>query len=487
MLSTGPSKLITATPATEIVSPAIINELKKKLTQRSYQFPKDGIGAWHRLIVQNDTLNIIVCPAVDKNPKVFVLSPSEPLGEGAQGKVVLAQNLYDNTLVAVKVQDSRNLAFDLEVGIERRNLERCNRLISTADVSKEGIHYAFTFMNYYPGINLLDFLYEINPDEAPDSVNYYGKKRVLLMPQKIRLLSLMLEALIELHEFGLAHRDLKPQNIVLNTKGFTLLWRKLWIVDLGSAIQVETIRTKTIGGTFGYVPPECNDPETAPFYDFLCDYYSLGILACEVLTSTHYQSIIRNKLATIKEQGGFVAGITQEELESYFPEIFSTELKDLISADPSLNEIESDYVIQIILFIRKLCEPQLNREARGDINSLKAFLTILRANECKTMIERGDHTLHRGSFRSGRMTPRTAPSACYTSSSSSSSSSFSSSVSFTLPEHDLTQIEETHVPNPVYLPSSSSSSGPASPRPSRSESHPAAIQNLIKRVGSLKF
>lgn len=100
------------------------------------------------------------------------------------------------------------------------------------------------------------------------------------VPHPNRLASDVLEqigsALDYLHEQGLVHRDIKPDNIFVCDDG------NLKLMDLGlvkgEAMTLLT-RTGNILGTPAYMPPEQFDGQTSP----AADQYALGIILYEIL------------------------------------------------------------------------------------------------------------------------------------------------------------------------------------------------------------
>jgi len=87
-----------------------------------------------------------------------------------------------------------------------------------------------------------------------------------------------LEALSYLHERNIVYRDLKPENLMVDHRGYVIL------IDFGFAKEVqEGSKTWTFCGTPEYFPPEVLSNAG---HDKSADYWSFGILIYELLTMT---------------------------------------------------------------------------------------------------------------------------------------------------------------------------------------------------------
>ena len=107
----------------------------------------------------------------------------------------------------------------------------------------------------------------------------------LPIPEAIRLLQQVTDALSYAHEHGVVHRDLKPENILLSG-------RHAHVVDFGvakalSAAAVDGTESglTSVGialGTPAYMAPE--QAAADPLSDHRVDIYALGVVAYEALT-----------------------------------------------------------------------------------------------------------------------------------------------------------------------------------------------------------
>jgi len=106
------------------------------------------------------------------------------------------------------------------------------------------------------------------------------RERMLPIERAVRIAAEMLEALEHAHEHGLAHRDIKPDNIVCSPSGAVL-------VDFGIARAIarsgedRVTRSGFVVGTEEYMSPE--QAGGSPDIDGRTDIYSLGVVLFEAL------------------------------------------------------------------------------------------------------------------------------------------------------------------------------------------------------------
>eukprot|EP00602_Paraphysomonas_sp_CaronLab_P001522 CAMPEP_0185030042 /NCGR_PEP_ID=MMETSP1103-20130426/16777_1 /TAXON_ID=36769 /ORGANISM="Paraphysomonas bandaiensis, Strain Caron Lab Isolate" /LENGTH=287 /DNA_ID=CAMNT_0027565009 /DNA_START=303 /DNA_END=1166 /DNA_ORIENTATION=+ len=84
-------------------------------------------------------------------------------------------------------------------------------------------------------------------------------------------------ALNHVHQHGVIHRDVKPENIVLDGRGYPRL------IDFGISHSMGAICTAR-SGTVGYLAPEVLT--SSHFHSFESDFWSLGVVVFELLYST---------------------------------------------------------------------------------------------------------------------------------------------------------------------------------------------------------
>ncbi len=108
------------------------------------------------------------------------------------------------------------------------------------------------------------------------------RERMLPIDRAVRVATDVLDALGHAHEHQLAHRDIKPDNIVLSASGSGAI-----VVDFGIARAIATsgedrvTRSGFVVGTEEYMSPE--QAGGSPDIDGRTDLYSLGVVLFEAL------------------------------------------------------------------------------------------------------------------------------------------------------------------------------------------------------------
>jgi serine/threonine protein kinase len=101
-------------------------------------------------------------------------------------------------------------------------------------------------------------------------------KKILNFEAKIKILSDIAHGMKFLHEKGIMHRDLKPQNVLVDKDNICK------ICDFGLAKVMDETLTVGVIGTWQYMAPEIMmETET---YNEKCDVYSFGIMMHEIFT-----------------------------------------------------------------------------------------------------------------------------------------------------------------------------------------------------------
>ena len=191
----------------------------------------------------------------------------EELGKGGMGKVYRALDKKLNEEVALKL-------IKPEIASDKKTLERFNnelkfaRKIAHKNVGRmyelmeeKGTH--FITMEYVPGQDLRGLIKQSGQ---------------LAVGTAISIAKHVCEGLTEAHRLGVIHRDLKPQNIMIDKEG------NARIMDFGIARSVSgkgITGAGVIVGTPEYMSPEQVESKET---DQRSDIYSLGVILYEMVT-----------------------------------------------------------------------------------------------------------------------------------------------------------------------------------------------------------
>ena len=193
----------------------------------------------------------------------------EELGKGGMGRVYKALDKEINEEVAIKLLKPE-IASD-KTTVERfRNELKFARKIAHKNICKM-YHLAkdadtpYITMEYVKG---------------EDLKSYIRRNRILSNGEALSITKQVCEGLVEAHRLGVVHRDLKPQNIMIDGEG------DVKIMDFGIARSVEApgvTQTGVMIGTPDYISPEQAEGEEA---DQRSDIYALGVILYEMVTGS---------------------------------------------------------------------------------------------------------------------------------------------------------------------------------------------------------
>ncbi|HXI03770.1 MAG TPA: protein kinase [Candidatus Saccharimonadales bacterium] len=191
------------------------------------------------------------------------------IGMGGMGMVYKALDLELSVPVALKVIRTEY------VGNEKI-LERFKKEITIArKVTHKNVARIYDF-GESEGVKYISMEYI----EGEDLARIIERDGAIPVDKAISILRQCCAALAEAHAQGVVHRDLKPHNVMLDSRG------DVHLMDFGIALSQETrglTKTGAILGTAEYMSPE--QAEGKPT-DTRSDVYSLGITFYEALTGT---------------------------------------------------------------------------------------------------------------------------------------------------------------------------------------------------------
>jgi cGMP-dependent protein kinase len=182
------------------------------------------------------------------------------LGSGNFGCVNLVKNKKNKQLYAIK-------ALDLEQ-IKKENLQACVELEKNV-LLKIDHPFIMKMVKYLKNENYIFFINEyIKGKELWEVIRDIG----LLNKEQTQFYGgSILIAIDYLHRQKIIYRDIKPENVMVNVKGY------IKIIDFGTVKEIQD-RTSTIIGTSHYMAPEITKGEG---YSFQVDVWSIAICMYE--------------------------------------------------------------------------------------------------------------------------------------------------------------------------------------------------------------
>ena len=214
---------------------------------------------------------------------------NDEIGSGGFPKVVLGTHIPTGEKVAIKIMDKEQILSD-ELNRERvlseiaiLKIVRHNNIIKLYEVM-ETPKNIYLVMEYCDGGELFDYIV---------SKQHLSEKQACVFFQEI------IDALTYLHSQNIVHRDVKPENILLESFGKKMTCK---LIDFGiSRTYTLDKLISTPCGTASYAPPEMHRGEE--YYGLLSDVWSAGVLLyamvfgylpfCEEDEDTNIDNIIK--------------------------------------------------------------------------------------------------------------------------------------------------------------------------------------------------
>lgn len=236
----------------------------------------------HTSLPETDATVRVTQPRLQMAQKKYKIM--KELGKGGFAWVYLVKNLDLNRLEAIKILNA-DLTMEEDV---------CNRFVKEAQISANFNHQNIVTIfevqrgGYWSNFEVEETIRNRHAEpfvyftmsfvEGNTSTNLIRKSTRIPQKQALRIVMDTCNALNYAHSIGVVHRDIKPDNIIVDRRGSGI------VMDFGIAKVVDQTRQTAAGtfmGTARYVSPE---QALGREIDGRSDLYSLGITLYELVT-----------------------------------------------------------------------------------------------------------------------------------------------------------------------------------------------------------
>ncbi len=289
-------------------------------------------------------------PPVDDHPEfIGRFRVLKEIARGAFGVVFLARDEELERDVAIKLSLVTDPKYQERLRVEATKVAKVESpgIVPVYHIGKTDANAVFIVQKFIEGETLRDAL--------------KGRKKFTAL-QATQLLLELAVGLGPAHQHDILHRDLKPDNILLDGTG------KAWIADFGLAISEEEQQgRREFAGTPPYMSPE-QVQGRVDFLDARSDLWSLGVIYYEMLSGR--LPFRGGSLKAMKEQicerdpkplQQYVSGMLTDEIDQVFRRCCAKQPSERFATVDQLAE-ELRYLIPELAEVEELGESGLGTD-----------------------------------------------------------------------------------------------------------------------------
>ena len=247
----------------------------------------------------------------------------EPIGEGAYGKIYSVKNIDDGKKYALKKIMCNDL---MAINKIQSNLELIYSKEHDHIMKIMGIEYKCLDITTYS----LYILMELGISDWNDEIKRRSKKKNYYKEEEIiDILKQIIEPLIFLEKEGIAHRDIKPQNILIFENNI------FKVTDFGEAKTLnDTIQNATLRGSELYMSPILYNglkynQKNVIHNAFKSDVYSLGL--CLLYASSLNSEILTDLREIISMK--VISSMISKSIKKYYSKKFINLIVKMLEFD----------------------------------------------------------------------------------------------------------------------------------------------------------